>query len=175
MSPGYSSAMLKPKHPFSNVGGSYQTHSNLQAHPQEYVVGVPPINTGTVASTSTGMAVPQPPSSPQPPPIQANIPPPPPPPCAPSLPTHINSLEKGNLPGIKATGSGDRGGLLQSIQAGTKLKKVTESRAPIPKVESNSMRGALARALDNRAKVLGDEDSDDDDEWDDDDDDDWSD
>ena len=118
--------IVELKHPFSNVGGSYQTHSNLQAHPQEYVVGVPPINTGTVASTSTGMAVPQPPSSPQPPPIQANIPPPPPPPCAPSLPTHSNSLEKGNLPGIKATGSGDRGGLLQSIQAGTKLKKVHE-------------------------------------------------
>ncbi|CAB4026043.1 ---NA--- [Paramuricea clavata] len=154
---------------------SHQTHSTF--HPPPGPAASPPVETTPTPPSPPTEGIPAPP----PPPAGPAAPPPPPPPptSVPPPPSPSTPTGSGSSVSVKSTGSADRGGLLQSIQAGTKLRKVGEStsgaRKPIPKVESNSMRGALARALDNRAKVLGDEEDDDDDEWDDDDDDDWSD
>lgn len=82
---------------------------------------------------------------------------------------------------MNSTGGGGGGpaSFLDSIIAGPQLKKVERSTAPKPQEEFTGMMGNLAKALDERHKVMHSSDEDDDDDededWDDDEDEDWSD
>lgn len=76
------------------------------------------------------------------------------------------------------SGSGDgRGGLLEAIRKGTSLRPVSESEkgSPPPEMELGGMAGALARALQDRSRVIQVSDDEDDDYDDDDDSDEWDD
>ncbi|KAJ8377463.1 hypothetical protein AAFF_G00260210 [Aldrovandia affinis] len=121
-----------------------------------------PCSTGALPPTLIGSAPP--------------VPPPPPPPPASGPPPLLRASPAAPPPAAQSEGG--RGGLLDQIRIGKKLKNVTDSPDPHPSAQAESSEGivgALMMVMQKRSKVIHSSDEGEDEEGDDDEEDEWDD